>query len=154
MLSSVTFTAWKLSQHDKVKRNKANNRDNMRWTITWSNSVEFFPYFKLISKIWLICLHFWIMLDHCANVSHYKDGWTFNFFPQRDDRIPYMNVSIWAQHKHKPAMKAVRVNGKITEVKQPQDQSNSRMGDHLGSIHFVFFSGRNIRQIRQILLIS
>ena len=31
------------------------------------------------------------------------------------------------------------------------------MGDHLGSIHFVFFSGRNIRQIRQIcqiLLIS
>ena len=36
-------------------------------------------------------------------------------------------------------MKAVRVNGKITEVKQPQDQFNSKMGDHLGSIHFVFF---------------
>ena len=36
-------------------------------------------------------------------------------------------------------MKAVTVNGKITEVKQPQDQSNSKMGDHLGSIHFVFF---------------
>ena len=37
-------------------------------------------------------------------------------------------------------MKAVRVDGKITEVKQPQDQSNSKIGDHLGSIHFVFFS--------------
>ena len=36
-------------------------------------------------------------------------------------------------------MKTVRVNGKITEVKQPQDQSNTKMGDHLGSIHFVFF---------------
>ena len=61
-----------------------------------------------------------------------------------------------------PEMKAVRVvsewvNGKITEVKQPQDQSNSKMGDHLGSTHFVFSSGRDIRQIRQIsqiLLIS
>ena len=36
-------------------------------------------------------------------------------------------------------MKAVRVKGKITEVKQPQDQTNSKMVDHLGSIHFVFF---------------
>ena len=49
-----------------------------------------------------------------------------------------MNASIRTQHKHEPAMKAVRVNRKITEVKQPQDQSNSKMGDHLGSIHFVF----------------
>ena len=68
-----------------------------------------------------------------------------------------MNASIRAQHKHEPAMKAVRVNGKITEVKQPQDQSksNSKMGDHLGSIHFVFFSvAENIRQICQILPIS
>ena len=30
-----------------------------------------------------------------------------------------MNASTRAQHKHEPAMKAVRVNGKITEVKQP-----------------------------------
>ena len=29
-----------------------------------------------------------------------------------------MNASITDQHKHEPAMKAVRVNGKITEVKQ------------------------------------
>ena len=65
-----------------------------------------------------------------------------------------MYASITAQHKHEPAMKAVRVNGKITKVKQPQDQSNSKMGDHLGSIHFVFFSGRNTRQICQILPIS
>ena len=50
-----------------------------------------------------------------------------------------MNASIRAQHKHEPAMKAVRVNGKITKVEQPQDQYNSKMGDHLGSIHFVFF---------------
>ena len=46
-----------------------------------------------------------------------------------------MNTSITAQHKHEPVIKAVRVNGKITKVKQP----NSKMGDHLGSIHFVFF---------------
>ena len=51
-----------------------------------------------------------------------------------------MNASIRAQHKHEPARKAVRGNGKITKVKkQPQNQPNSKMGDHLGSIHFVFF---------------
>ena len=43
----------------------------------------------------------------------------FNFFSQTDNRIPNMNASITAQHKHEPAMKAVRVNGIITEVKQP-----------------------------------
>ena len=31
-----------------------------------------------------------------------------------------MNASITPQHKHESAMKAVRVNGKITEVKQLQ----------------------------------
>ena len=46
-----------------------------------------------------------------------------------------MNALVRAQHKHGPAMKAVRMNGKIIEVKQPQDQSNSKMGDHF----FVFF---------------
>ena len=51
--------------------------------------------------------------------------------------------------KHEPAMKAVRVNGKITEVKQ-SSLVNNKMADHLGSIHFEFFSGSNIRQIRQI----
>ena len=55
-----------------------------------------------------------------------------------------MNASIRAQCKHESAMKAVRVNGKITKVKQPQDQSNSKMGE----------SGRNIRQTSQILLIN
>ena len=42
----------------------------------------------------------------------------FNFFPQRDSRIPNLNISIKAQNKHEPTMRAVRVNGKITEVKQ------------------------------------
>ena len=42
----------------------------------------------------------------------------FNFFPQRDNRIPNLNASIKAQHKHEPTMRAVRVNGKISEVKQ------------------------------------
>ena len=36
-------------------------------------------------------------------------------------------------------MRAVRVNGQITEVKQLKTKANSKMGDHLGSIHFVFF---------------
>ena len=53
-----------------------------------------------------------------------------------------MNASIRAQHKHE-AMKAVRVNGKITKVKHPQDQPNSKMGDHIGSIYFVFFHRQN-----------
>ena len=72
-------------------------------------------------------------------ISKMGEQWTFNFFPKRDNRIPYTNDSITAQHKHEPVVKAVRVNGEITKVKQPQDQSNSKMGDHLGSIHFVFF---------------
>ena len=44
----------------------------------------------------------------------------FNFFAQRDNRIPNLNASIIAQHKHEPAMKAVRVNGQISEVMQPK----------------------------------
>ena len=36
-------------------------------------------------------------------------------------------------------MKAVRVNGQITEVKQLKTKANFKMGDHLGSIHFLFF---------------
>ena len=53
-----------------------------------------------------------------------------------------MNASIRAQLKHEPTMRAVRVNGQITaEVKQLKTWSwaNSKMGDHLGSMHFVFF---------------
>ena len=47
------------------------------------------------------------------------------------------------------------MNGKITEFKQPQDQSNSKMGDHLGSKHFVFFSVAEILgKLAKILLIS
>ena len=66
-----------------------------------------------------------------------------------------MNASIRAQHKHEPAMKAVRVNGKITEIKQPQDQSNTKIWWPLRIQTFsLFFSGRNIRQICQILPIS
>ena len=57
----------------------------------------------------------------------------FNFFPQRDNRIPNLNASIKAQHKHDPTIGGVRVNGNISEV-------NTKMGDHLGSKHFVFFS--------------
>ena len=60
-----------------------------------------------------------------------------------------MIASIRAQYKREPAMKAMRVNGKITRVKQPQEQPNSKMGGHLGSINLYFFSGRNIRQICQ-----
>ena len=48
-------------------------------------------------------------------------------------------ANICTMIQHDPQVKAVRVNGKISKVKQPQDQSNSKMGDHLGSIHFVFF---------------
>ena len=53
------------------------------------------------------------------------------------------------------------MNGQITEVKQLNAKANCKMGEHLGSIHFVCFQlamiGRNIRQICQIyeiLLIS
>ena len=53
------------------------------------------------------------------------------------------------------------MNGKISEVKQTSTSVNTKMGDHLGSKHFVFFqfgydcqNTRQIRQICQILLIS
>ena len=57
---------------------------------------------------------------HCANVNYFKGGLAvnFNFFPQRDNRIPNLNASIKAQYKHESTMRLVRVNGKITEVKQ------------------------------------
>ena len=54
-------------------------------------------------------------------ISRMAEQWTLTFFSQRDNRISYMNASISAQHKNEPTMKAMRVNGKITEVKQPQD---------------------------------
>ena len=63
----------------------------------------------------------------------------FNFFT-KGYRIVNLNASISAQHKHEPAMRAVRVNDKITEVKQSKTKDNTKMGDHLGFIHFVFFS--------------
>ena len=31
-----------------------------------------------------------------------------------------MNASVRAQHKHEPTIRAVRVNGQITDVKQPR----------------------------------
>ena len=55
-------------------------------------------------------------------------------------------------------MRTLRVNGQITEVKQLKTKTNCKMGDHLESIHFAFFSlarnGRSIRKISQILLFS
>ena len=35
-------------------------------------------------------------------------------------------------------MRAVRVTGQTTEVKQLKTKANSKMGDHLGSIYFMF----------------
>ena len=42
-----------------------------------------------------------------------------------------LNASIRTQHKHEPKVKAVRVNGQITEVKQSMSRGSTRMGDHL-----------------------
>ena len=53
--------------------------------------------------------------------------------------MPILNASIRAQHKHEPTMRSVRVNGQITEVKQLKTKANSKIGDHLGPMHFVFF---------------
>ena len=59
-------------------------------------------------------------------------------------KVHYLSIlemtNICTMIQHDPKVKAVRVNGKISELKQPKYQSNSNMGDHLGSIHFVFFS--------------
>ena len=142
-------------------------------TINWV-----FPKFQLISKIWqtlkiknkmvthhgirlvlgcltsVICPFTLTVLTfgswlYCANVSPYKDEWAvnFNIFAPRDNRISNLNASITAQHKHEPIMKAVRVNGQITEVKQPW--TNLILIPRWVTITF-FFSGRNIRQFRQI----
>ena len=65
--------------------------------------------------------------------------------------LPNIPILVIAQYKHDPKVKAVRVNGQITEVKQLKIKANSKMGDHLGSIHFVLFSlamiGRNVTLI-------
>ena len=53
----------------------------------------------------------------------------------QDNKITNLNAWIRSQLKHEPTMRAVRVNDQITEVKQ----ANSKMGDHLGSMQFVFF---------------
>ena len=71
----------------------------------------------LSSLIWpfnLTALSFELCM-YCANVSHYKDGWAVNF-----NRIPNLNTSIRAQHKHESTIRKVRVNGQITEVKEPR----------------------------------
>ena len=51
---------------------------------------------------------------------------------------------IFAQYKHSKK-KAVRANDQMTEV---NTEDNTKMGDHLGSIQFVFF---HIRQFRKKL---
>ena len=63
-----------------------------------------------------------------------------------------MNASITVQHKHESAMKAVRVNGKITKVKQSA-LVNIKMADHLGSIHFEFFQWQKYYVIEIILFV-
>ena len=47
----------------------------------------------------------------------------------------------FTKYKHDTKVEVVRVNGKksTTEVKQIKTKDNTKMGDHLGFIHFVFF---------------
>ena len=69
-----------------------------------------------------------------------------------------MNASIKAQHKHEPTVRALRVNGKITEVKQSAVGLILRWvtiwDPNILSFFSLAMTGKNIRQIRQILLIS
>ena len=72
-----------------------------------------------------------------------------------------MNASIKVQHKHEPTMKAVRVNGKISEVKQSALRLILRWvtiwDPNILSFISLAMISKNIRQIRhicQILLIS
>ena len=100
---------------------------------------------------------------HCTNVIYFKDGWAvnFNFFPQTDNKIPNLNASSKAQHKHEPTMRAVRVKCKISEVKQSALKLILRWVTIWDPNILSFFSlamiSKIIRQIRhifQILLIS
>ena len=79
----------------------------------------------------------------------------FNFFPQRENRILNLNASIKAQHKHEPTMRAIRVNGKISEVKQSALRLVLRRvtiwDPNILSFSSLAMIGKNIRQI---LLIS
>ena len=81
----------------------------------------------------------------------------FNFFPQRENRIPNLNATIKAQHKHEPTMRVVRVYSKITEVKHSVLRLILRwltIWDPNMSFFSLAMIGKNIRQICQILLIS
>ena len=67
-----------------------------------------------------------------------------------------MNASIKAQHNHEPTMRAVRVNGKISEVKQSELRLILRWVT-IWDPNILAVIDKNIRQISQIsqiLLIS
>ena len=55
------------------------------------------------------------------------------------DKLKKDKMATFAQYKHGTKVKAVRVNGQITEVKQTKIMVSTKMGDHLG-MNFVFFS--------------
>ena len=55
-----------------------------------------------------------------------------HLFSKRDNSIPSLNASVAAKHKHEPTMRAVRVNGQITEVKHRPDHSWQLLVFHCG----------------------
>ena len=79
----------------------------------------------------------------------------FNIFLQlRDNRIPNLNASIKAQHKNEPTMRTMRMNGKISEVKQSALRLILRWvtiwDPNILSFFTLAMIGKNIRQISQI----
>ena len=85
---------------------------------------------------------------YCASVSQYKDGWAvnFNFFSQKDHRIPQLNTSIM----HNTSMIGQRGQWELmVRLMKLSSLGNTRMGDHLATTNF-FLLGRKVRQICKI----
>ena len=72
------------------------------------------------SVIWPFTLNAFTF-ESCLCKCQPLQGWVsseLDFFLERDNRLPNLNASIRAQHKHETKMRAARVNGQNNEVKQ------------------------------------
>ena len=152
-------------------------KDNEQWfELGWKKQIVCLPFWF----IWHKCQWALVILKYpsCVVVLHCCPLWTVLQWPGHslllpsllghacivqmfaitrmgDNGIPNLNTTIRAQHKQKPTMRTVRMNGQITEVKQPRPRLILRLvtilDPYISSFSVcLFMIGRDIRQIMQI----
>ena len=79
----------------------------------------------------------------CADLMHWgrwRSYYPLVKKPTKFTAHPSLKCLIFAQYQHEPKVKSVRLNGKITEVKQLRPWAiDTKMGDHLGDYYFSQF---------------